>query len=150
MITSPSSRLFSGFRRYTIRATLGTMLVLSVSSRLNSAPAQEEHKRKMPIVDKIAGGTNHQAFTGTVASLDLEQRVLEVSASESKTVEIFPIKKGFSVSTADGKKYKLAALIPGTSVMVYYDQKGDHRTVKQIVVLEAGAGEQKKKGTPPS
>ncbi len=82
--------------------------------------------------------------------MDLEQRVLEVSASESKTVEIFPIKKGFSVSTADGKKYKLAALVPGTSVMVYYDQKGDHRTVKQIVVLEAGADEQKKKGTPPS
>jgi len=133
-----------------MRFALGLMLWLGVFSGMISARPQEERRRKIPVVDKIAGGSNHQAFSGTVASVDLAGHVLEVNALESKTVEIFPIKKGVFISTADGKKTKLAQLAPGTNVIVYYDQKGDHRTVKQVVVLGAAAETPKKKKTPPS
>jgi 3-dehydroquinate synthase class II len=51
------------------------------------------------------------------------------------------------VVTADGDKLKLSKLKPGTDVIVYYDQKGDHRAVTEIVVLVGGAA---KKKTPPS
>jgi len=51
-------------------------------------------------------------------------------------MEIFPIKKtGIQVSTADGEKMNLEALRPGNDVIIYYEQQGDRRTVKQIVVL---------------
>jgi hypothetical protein len=146
MTTSP----FSRFHRSLSPAALGFVLVLAGGFARQTAQAQEGRKRKIPVVDKIAGGTNHQAFSGSVQSLDLEQHVLEVNASEGKTMEIFPIKKGVSISTADGGKFKLKELTPGTNVIVYYDQRGDHRTVKQIVVLAARPDEQKKKAPPPS
>ena len=146
MTTSP----FSRFHRFLNPAVLGLVLVLAGGFILNTAQAQDEHKRKIPVVDKLSGGTNHQAFSGTVQSLDLEQHVLEVNPSEGKTVEIFRVKKGFSISTADGGKFKLKQLVPGTNVMIYYDQKGDHRTVKEIVVLSARPDEPKKKASPPS
>lgn len=146
MTTSPFSRL----QRSLSPAVLGLVLVLGGGFSLNPTQAQEERKHKIPVVDKIAGGTNHQAFSGTVQSLDLEQHVLEVNPSEGKTIEIFRVRKGFSISTADGGKFKLNQLVPGTNVMIYYDQKGDHRTVKKIMVLAARPDEQKKKASPPS
>ena len=146
MTTSPSSRL----DRSVSRALLGLTFALTFCCSLHPAYAQEEHKRKIPVVDKIGGGTNHQAFSGTVQSLDLAQHVLEVNPTEGKTIEIFPVKKGVSISTADGGKFKLKQLAPGTHVMIYYDQRGYHRTVKQILVLAARPDEQKKKNAPPS
>jgi len=83
---------------------------------------------------------------GVVKSIDLESEVINVDNIDGKSTEFFPIKKKIHVVTADGDKLKLAELKPGTNVLVYYDQKGDRRTVTRIVVL---AGQLKKK-TPPS
>jgi Cu/Ag efflux protein CusF len=110
--------------------------------------AQEQRKSKVPVVSKItAGGMTHQAFTGIVKSIDFESEVLNVDNISGKSTEIFPIKGKVRVVTADGDKLKLSKLKPGTDVIVYYDQKGDRRTVTQIVVL---AGSAVKKKTPPS
>ncbi|HEV2178409.1 MAG TPA: hypothetical protein VGW33_14580 [Terriglobia bacterium] len=110
--------------------------------------AQEEHKNR--VLTKIeSGGPAHGEFTGTVQSLDLKEQVLNVSATRGDDTEIFPIKKNVHVSTADGKKLKLASLAPGTTVLVNYEQKGDRRTVKQIVVI-ASPAEGAAKPPPPS
>ena len=95
-------------------------------------------------MDKITQGSNHQAFSGRVESLDIERHVLEVNASEGKTLEIFPIKKGIQVSTADGEKLRLEELRQGNNVIIYYEQRGDRRTVKQIVVMATSPDEEKK------
>ncbi len=112
--------------------------------------AQEQHKKKVPGLGKITGGPNRQAFSGKVASLDLERHLLNVNTVEGGNLEIFPVKKKVQVTTADGEKLKLIALTPGTNVIIYYEQRGDRRTVKNIVVLAAGADEEKKKSPPPS
>ena len=118
MKTSPS--LIFPLHRFLACLAIGGMVAVNLISALKPAFAQEEHKRKIPVVDKIEGETNHQAFSGTVASVDTRQRVLEVNATEGKDIEIFPVKKGVSIATADGKKTKLRSLVPGLSVMVYY------------------------------
>ena len=110
--------------------------------------AQEQHKTKVPVIDKItSGGPTRQAFTGIVKSVDLDSEVLNVDNVNGNSTEIFPIKKKVHVVTADGDKLKLATLKPGTNVLVCFDQKGDHRTITRIVVL---AGGPPKKKTPPS
>jgi Cu/Ag efflux protein CusF len=110
--------------------------------------AQEEHKPHVPVLDKItSGGPTQQAFSGIVKSVDLESEVLNVDNVNGKSTEIFPIRKKVRVVTADGDKLKLAKLKPGTNVLIYYEQKGDRRTVTGIVVL---AGGPVKKKTPPS
>jgi len=110
--------------------------------------AQEQRKPKVPVIDKItSGGPAQQAFSGIVKSVDLESEVLNVDNVNGKSTEIFPIKKKVHVVTADGGKLKLAKLKPGTNVLVYYEQRGDHKTVTRIVVLARGA---EKKKTPPS
>jgi 3-dehydroquinate synthase class II len=110
--------------------------------------AQEQHKSKVPVIDKItSGGSTQQAFSGIVKSVDFESEVLDVDNIAGKSTEIFPLKKKVHVVTADGDKLKLSRLKPGTNVIVYYDQKGDRRTVTRIVVL---AGGPVKKKTPPS
>ena len=110
--------------------------------------AQEQRKSKVPVIDKItAGGPTQQMFTGIVKSVDLDSNVLNVDNVSGKSTEIFPIKKKVHVAFADGAKLKLAQLKTGTLVNVYYDQKGDRRTVTRIEVLAAGGA---KKKTPPS
>ena len=110
--------------------------------------AQEEHKPRVPGLDKITSpGITQQAFMGVVKSIDLESEVINVDNMNGKSTEFFPIKKKIRVVTADGDKLKLSTLKPGTNVLVYYDQKGDRRTVTRIVVL---AGGEAKKKTPPS
>lgn len=112
--------------------------------------AQDQHKRKVPVLDKLTSPTGRQAFSGKVESLDLGHRVLSVHTVEGDNVEIFPFKKGVSVSTADGERLRLEALTPGTNVLVYYEQKSDKRIVKNIVVLNAAPDKVKKKPAPPS
>ena len=108
----------------------------------------QEHKTKVPVLDKItSGGPSHQQFDGIVRSIDLENEVLNVDALKGNATEIFPIKKKIRVLTADGGKLKVTKLKPGTNVLVDYEQKGDHRTVTEIIVLTGGAV---KKKTPPS
>jgi hypothetical protein len=129
--------------------TWGLALGLAVSFGLGVAPAQE-HKRKVPRLDKItAGGASQQAFSGKVQSVDLERSLLNVNTVQGGVTEIFPVKKTVHVMTANGDRLKLGGLTPGTNIIVYYEQKGDRRTVKQIVVL-AAAPREEKKSPPPS
>ncbi len=113
---------------------------------------QEDRKHKGPVLNKLSSGQNEQAFTGTVQSLDVHHALLNVNTVQGADTEIFPFKKGVRITTADGAKLKLAALTPGTNVLIYYEQKGDRRTVKDIVVLGANTPkkEPEKKSPPPS
>jgi len=135
----------SNFRR---TGALGLLLGLALTWGVSPAMAQG-HKRKVPGLDKITSGTNQQAFSGKVQSLDVDHHVLNVNTVQGGVTEIFPLTKKVHVSTADGDRLKLEALTPGTNVLIYYEQKGDKRTVKEIVVLSAAAAEAKK-ASPPS
>jgi 3-dehydroquinate synthase class II len=133
---------------FRVRVGLFVALILLGLPFPDTLKGQEERKAKVPVISKITGGgPTQQAFTGIVKSIDFESEVLNVDNISGKSTEIFPLKKKVHVVTADGSKLKLARLKPGTNVIVYYDQKGDHRAVTQIVVLAGGAV---KKKTPPS
>jgi len=108
---------------------------------LGAALAQEE-KPKVPGLDKIISAQEHLAFTGTVKSIDEKHNIMTIDAVEGGDTEIFPIKHSTHVETADGFRKKLGVLSPGTRVIVYYDQRSDHRTVTRI---ELFASESKKK-----
>jgi hypothetical protein len=129
-------------------ASLFVALVLLGLPYRTTIKAQEPHLGRVPGLDKItSGGPTHQQFSGIVRSVDLANQVLNVDTVKGNATEIFPIKKNVHVATADGDKLKLARLKPGTTVLIYYEQKGDHKTVTEIVVL---AGGEEKKKPPPS
>src|ERR1700682_4064238 len=65
-------------------------LALALTLGVSPTRAQEQRKRKIPVVDKLTQGSSRQAFSGKIESLDLDLHVLEVNASEGKTMEIFP------------------------------------------------------------
>jgi hypothetical protein len=97
---------------------------------------QDDHRNKLPGLDKItSGGPTRQAFTGKVKSFDRKHDVLSLNTVEGADTEIFPLKKKVKVTSANGKKLKLAALKPGASVTVFYELRSDRRTVEQIIVL---------------
>ncbi len=129
---------------------IGVALAVAVVAGLGDARAQEQRKRKIPVVDKIAGGANRQAFSGKVETVDLKRHVLEVNHAEGAGMEIFPIRNGVSVTSAAGEKMKVNQLKQGSNVIVYYDEKDDRRSVKEIVVLTTGTTENHKKALPPS
>ncbi len=116
-------------------------LVLAIFLLLGAAQAQDE-KPKVPGLDKIIAANEHLMFTGKVKLLDEEHNTLSVSSVEGSDTEIFPIKHSTHVETADGFRKRLDVLSPGTRVIVYYDQRSDHRTVTRI---ELFASESKKK-----
>lgn len=145
-MVSSSFTLRQWFR---LTACILTLLLLAISGS-GMAHAQQDRKRKVPVLDKLSSGSSHQAFSGRVQSLDMERKILNVNTVQGGNTEIFPIKKGIHVATAGGDKLKLADLTPGTNVLIYYEQRGDRRTVKEIVVLAAGGEEDKKKSAPPS
>ena len=129
-------------------ASLFVALVLLGLPYRTTIKAQEPHLGRVPGLDKItSGGPTHQQFSGIVRSVDLGSEVLNVDTAKGNATEIFPIKKKVHVVTADGDKLKLTKLKPGASVLIYYEQKGDRKTVTQIVVLAGGAV---KKKIPPS
>jgi hypothetical protein len=115
----------------------------------SGASRAQERKRKLPGLDKITAGPNQQAFSGIVESLDMQRKILNVNTVTGGAIEIFPVKKGVRVSTADGDRRTLTELKPGANVLIYYDQKGDRRTVKEIIVL-TGEPNPAKKPPPPS
>lgn len=99
-------------------------------------PAQQEHHNKLPGLDKVtSSGPTRQAFTGKIKSFDRKRELLSVNTIEGADTEIFPLKKKVKVSSANGLKLKLVSLKPGTSITVFYELKGDRRTVDQIIVL---------------
>jgi hypothetical protein len=107
------------------------LLALTLFFLLGSALAQQD-KPKVPGLDKIIAANEHLMFTGKVKSVDIEHNTLSVSSVEGSDTEIFPIKHGTHVYTADGSRKKLDVLSPGTQVIVYYDQRSDRRTVTHI------------------
>lgn len=117
---------------------------------VQAAPLRaQEHKSKVPLLGKItSSSTRHQAYSGTVQSLDMKQKILSVNSSQGRNIEIFPLKKDVRVKGADGKKMKLKALKPGTTVLIYYDEKHGERTVKDIIVLKSGKDRGKSKHAP--
>lgn len=138
-------------RRRTILAASLAVAALSAGLALpREANAQQGGGRKIPIIKKIQGSSFRQAFTGKVESLDTEHKILNMKAAAGGGMEIFPVKKGVEVRTADGEKLKLSQLKSGSNVIIYYQQKGNRRTVKEIIVLAEGAEESKKKPPPPS
>lgn len=144
--TRQSLALSAGERlRAHARTCLRVAMLLGLAFlALRPATAQEPHRRKVPGLDKATSGFSHLAFSGKVESVDLKRKVLNVNTVQGGSTEIFPLKKGIHVSTADGEKLKLGELTPGTNVIIYYEQKGDRRQVREIVVLASGAAETKK------
>jgi Cu/Ag efflux protein CusF len=129
-------------------AGLFVALVLLGLPYRTTIKAQEQRKPKVPVIDKItSGGPTLQQFSGIVRSVDLANQVLNVDNVKGNATEIFPIKKNVHVVTADGDKLKLTKLKPGANVLINYEQRGDHKTVTEIVVL---AGGEEKKKPPPS
>ncbi|MHB8654937.1 MAG: hypothetical protein ACYDA9_13775 [Terriglobia bacterium] len=137
-------------RRATGLVVSGAALIMAIVFGFSAAHAQDQRKRKIPVVDKLTSGSYRQAFSGKLDTMDLKHHVLEVDALEGKGMEIFPVNKGISVSTAGGERLNLKELKPGNNILIYYEQKGDRRTVKEIVVLAAGADQKNKKHSPPS
>jgi hypothetical protein len=134
-----------------VQPAIGTLLIgLQILAATITLPAQDERRTRVPVLGKIAGGTSHQAFSGKVQSVDLKRKLLKVDTVEGNVTEFFPIKKNVPVATASGAKMKVQDLAPGTTVIVYYDQKADRRTVSEIVVLATSGGDVKKKSPPPS
>ena len=113
---------------------------------LSGAVFAQQEKPKFPGLDKILNANEHLAFTGTIKSVDEKHSILSVNSVEGENTEIFPIKHGTRVLTADGYRKRLDALSPGMHVIVYYDQRSDRRSVTNIQMLAS----QTKKKAPPS
>lgn len=110
----------------------------------------QDQKSKIPLVGKLATGNRKQAYSGTVQSLDMKQRGLNVSALHSRRTEIFPFKKNVRIESLNGNRMDLKALTPGTAVLIYFNQKSGERTVKNIIVLSSGKQQAKDKTEPSS
>jgi hypothetical protein len=138
----------------TAAAALRAVAVLSAAGMIFfclAAPLHAQtHKSKVPIVGKLTGGNNKQAYSGKIRSLDLKQKILNVNALHGRENEIFPFKKNVRVEGLNGKRMGLKALKPGTTVLIYFDQKSGGRTIKNIVVLSSGTGQEEDKPAPSS
>jgi hypothetical protein len=110
----------------------------------------QQQKSKIPIVGKLGSNPGRQAFSGKVLSLDLTEKVLNVNSLRGQDTEIFPIRKDIRVEGVNGRKLKLKSLTPGTSVLIYYEEKSGGREIKNIIVLESAKGHAKSGSAPPS
>ncbi|HTV53364.1 MAG TPA: hypothetical protein VMI06_00440 [Terriglobia bacterium] len=97
------------------------------------------------MINKITSNApTRSALTGKVQFLDTKLKVLDVSDGQGGSTAIFPLNKKVKVSSISGQKLKLAAVTPGTNVIVYYEQRDARRTVQQIIVLGSDASRNKK------
>ncbi len=119
-----------------ITAVTGLALIILQAAPLR-AQQQPQNQGKIPVVGKFTPGPGRQAFSGTVQSLDMKQKVLIVNSRQTQDSEIFPIRKTVQVEALNGKKSGLKALKPGTSVLIYFEQKRGQRRVKNIIVLKS-------------
>lgn len=112
-------------------------LVLAAGGTTSRAQTTDQHKRKVPVLDKLApsGGSGQLAFTGAVKALDLKGSVLEVTGARDGTDEYFPFKKSVHVSTADGKYATLGDVKQGWNVLLYYEEKDNGPSIKEIILL---------------
>jgi hypothetical protein len=145
-----------GLNAHRRRALTLTGVLAVALSAVSPGPVRAQERHKVPGLDKItSGGPGQQEFNGKVQSLDLQNAVLNVQSLRENNVEIFPVRKGVRVTSAGGEKLSLDRLEPGANVLVYYEQKGDRRSVKGIIVLSAApaepkSGEEKKEAKPGS
>ncbi len=101
-----------------------------------SGRAQDEQRRtKVPLIGKINGGSNRQAFSGRIQSVDPKRKLLILDAVEGSYTEYFQVKGDFEASAPGGKKPRVKDLPVGTNVIVYYEVKSDRREVTDILVL---------------
>ena len=110
----------------------------------------QEHKSKVPIVGKFGSGSHQQAYSGKIQSLDMKQMILNVNSLQGRDSEIFPFKKNVRIENLNGKKMELKALTPGSTVLIYFDQRSGERTIKNIVLLSSGKEQAKGKQSPSS
>lgn len=110
----------------------------------------QQQKSKVPIVGKLGSNSDHEAFSGKIASVDLTEKILNVNARQGQETEIFPLRKDTRIQGVNGKKLKIEALTPGTSVLIYYRDKGSGREIKNIIVLEGAKDQGKSSAAPPS
>lgn len=127
------------------------LIAIGVFALLQAAPLQaQSHKSKVPIVGNLTSTNSRQAYSGKVQSLDLKQKVLNVDSLHGRESEIFPFKKNVRVESLNGERMNLKALKPGTTVLIYFNQKSGERTIRNIVVLSSGGGQAKGKPAPSS
>jgi hypothetical protein len=131
-----------------LRVAISTCACLLMVLEIGSpafAQFQPGSRSKLPVINKItSSGPTRSAFTGKVQSLDTKLKVLNVTEGKGRSTAIFPLNKKVKVSSISGRKLKLAALTPGTNVIVYYQQRDAQRTVQQIVILGSGASPARK------
>ena len=116
------------------------------------AQTTDQHKRRIPVIDKLPTSSGVQAFTGSVKNLDLKGSVLQVTGARDGVDEYFAFKKSVHVSTADGKYATLDSVKRGWNVLVYYQEKDNGPSVKEIVVLgppKSAAEPSAEKSAPP-
>lgn len=101
---------------------------------------------KIPIVSKLKTGKHQQAFSGTIQSLDIKQRILNVNSLRGHDTAIFPFKKNVRIENLNGNRMDAAKLAPGMSILIYFDQRSGERKIKNIIVL--GSGKKQAKGKP--
>ncbi len=127
------------------------LIAIGVFALCPAAPLQaQSHKSKVPIVGNLTSTNSRQAYSGKVQSLDLKQKVLNVNSLHGRESEIFPFKKNVRVESLTGERMNLKALTPGTTVLIYFNQKSGERTIRNIVVLSSGGGQAKGKPAPSS
>lgn len=110
----------------------------------------QDQSPKIPIISKLKSGNHQQAFTGTIQSLDLKQKILNVDSLHGHDTAIFPFKKNVRIENLNGSRMNVAKLAPGMSVLIYFDQKSGERRIKNIIVLSSGKKQAKGKPAPSS
>lgn len=117
------------------------LIVFLTLSAVPAVRAQDEQRRtKVPLIGKIGGGSNRQAFSGKVQAVDPKRKLLVVDAVEGSHTEYFPVKGNFEVTAPGGRKTRVSELTPGTNIIIYYEVKNDRRSVTSILVLGSQIG----------
>ncbi|MGA8184129.1 MAG: hypothetical protein WB819_10870 [Terriglobia bacterium] len=99
---------------------------------------------------KLTSGNTRQAYSGKIKSLDLKQKILNVDSLHGRESEIFPFKRNVRVESLNGNRMNLKVLKPGTTVLIYFNQKSGERTIRNIVVLSSGKEQATDKPAPSS
>jgi len=128
------------------------ILTLMLGALGSQAQTTDQHRRRLPVLDRLPTGSGVMAFTGSVKNLDLKGSVLQVTGARDGVDEYFPFKKSVHVSTADGKYATLDSVKRGWNVLVYYQEKDNGPSIKEIVVLgppKAATAPPEPKAAPP-
>jgi len=143
-------RAIHAFRTFKIWILI-VFLTLSVGPTVRAQ--DEQRSTKVPLIGKVGGGTNRQAYSGKVQTVDPKRKLLVIDSVEGSHTEFFPVKGDFEVTVPGGKKTRVSELMPGTNIIIYYQVKNDRREVTAILILGSHTPEKEpeaKKPGPPS